>query len=131
MEDTFSQIFVLIACLFAGILGGVLYEPFWLIRRTLVERAIGILTDLIFFIVFAVIFVAVSVIFDFPAVRPYMLLGAMCGLLLYLVSLHRIVAFFIDKLYNVCKKFILRIKPHIWMRKRKLSGKTNERRGKS
>ena len=131
MEDTFSQIFVLIACLFAGILGGVLYEPFWLIRCTLVKRAIGILTDLIFFIVFAVIFVAVSVIFDFPAVRPYMLLGAMCGLLLYLVSLHRIVAFFIEKLYNVCKKFILRIRPHIWMRKRKLSGKTNERRGKS
>lgn len=131
MEDTFNQIFVLIACLFAGILGGVLYEPFWLIRRTLVKRAIGILADLIFFIVFAVIFVAVSVIFDFPAVRPYMLLGAMCGLLLYLASLHRIVAFFIDKLYNVCKKFILRIRPHIWMRKRKLSGKTNERRGKS
>lgn len=28
MEDTVNQIYILIVCLFSGILGGVLYEPF-------------------------------------------------------------------------------------------------------
>ena len=121
MEDTVNQIYILIVCLFSGILGGVLYEPFYLFRRLINKRAAGIIADILFFLIFAGIFVLLSVIYDFPATRPYMLMGALGGLLLYLVSLHRILAFLTEKLYNSAKKLILRIK-------RNFSGKWNERR---
>lgn len=121
MEETVLQIYVLIVCLFSGILGGVLYEPFYFIRRVARNRIVGIVADILFFILFAAVFVLLSVIYDFPDVRPYMIVGAFGGLLLYLISAHRIVAFLFEKLYNIAKKTFLRFR-------RALSGKTNERR---
>lgn len=49
MEDTVNQIYILIVCLFSGILGGVLYEPFYLFRRLINKRAAGIIADILFF----------------------------------------------------------------------------------
>lgn len=121
MESTVNQIYILTVCMFTGILGGILYEPFFLARKLIRLHFFGIIADVLFFVFFGITYVFISVMYDFPAVRPYMLAGALAGLLLYLFSLHRIVAFLIEKLYN-------NIKNKIRYRKRKLSGKTNEGR---
>lgn len=120
MEDTVNQIYILIVCLFSGILGGVLYEPFYLFRRLINKRAAGIIADILFFLLFAGIFVLLSVIYDFPQ-RGRICLWVRSADSCCTVSLHRILAFLTEKLYNSAKKLILRIK-------RNFSGKRNERR---
>ena len=120
MHDTISQIFILFACMFSGVISGTVYEPFYLLRKFINNRVAKIIFDVLFFALFSIIFVAISVIFNFPKIRFFMFIGAFCGLFLYLITLHRIVAFLFEKLYNIIKQVVRCLKNRL--------GKTNERR---
>ena len=91
------------ACAFAGILAGPLYTVLSVLCAPLRYRAARITADLLFFLLFAAVFAGVCAAFRLPAVRAYMILSALAGLLLYLISLHRILAFFGKRLYNKCR----------------------------
>lgn len=105
------QIFVFIICLCCGILSGVVYDVLYIARcilcgvkkeaYTAKDKIFTAVCDIIYFLIFAVGFVFISVMFDFGEFRLFMLLGCALGALLYLKSFHIIVAFLVNKVYNI------------------------------
>lgn len=96
-----NQIFIFLACMLSGVLAGFLYEADCLFCGAIKKKAARTAADILFFIGFAAIFVFVATAFRFPDYRLYMYIGALLGFVLYLESLHRILAFFFGKLYNI------------------------------
>ena len=95
-----GQFHIFLLCVLIGVVGGILYDALFFVRSMYRRRWLRILCDVLFCICFAIFFVFISLWLDLPAVRAYFLLGCILGLLLYLKSFHKIVAFFAEKLYN-------------------------------
>lgn len=98
-----NQFYIFLVCASCGIAGGVVYDMFYLLRTFVRVRAAEIAADVCFFAFFAGMYLFVSLLFGLPDLRFYMFLGCLIGLLLYLKSFHRIVAFFAEKVYNRVK----------------------------
>lgn len=103
MENA-NQIYVFFSCLLSGAASGVIYDILYVVKRWIKPKALRISLDILFFVLFAGLYVFVSVLFEFPSFRLYMFLGCLVGLLLYLKSLHIILDFFIKRLYNILKR---------------------------
>ena len=95
-----SQIFVFFACTACGIVSGVLYDVIFCALYPIRARWVHIVTDMFFFVLFAGLYLFVSVMFSLPSFRLYMLCACFIGFFLYLKSFHKIVAFFMEKIYN-------------------------------
>ncbi len=96
-----GQIRIFLVCTLVGVLCGVLYDAFFLVRSTYRKHWLRILCDILFSIGFALVYAIVSVSLEFPPLRFFFLLGCGLGLLLYIKSFHKIVAFFVEKIYNI------------------------------
>lgn len=104
-----EQIFVFLVCVLTGVASGVVYEVFYILRK-LFPSAFSIAFDVAFFLVFAGMSIFASVLFAFPNFRVYMYLGNALGLILYLKSIHLIVAFLWKLCYNKARKVLKRRK---------------------
>ena len=107
--DAANQIFIFLVCVLVGVASGVVYELFYILRKLCGDVA-GIVFDVLFFLAFAAMSVFAAVLFSFPDFRVYMYLGNVLGLILYLKSVHRIVAFLLKLCYNKARKGIKRRK---------------------
>lgn len=104
------QIFIFLTCALCGVCSGVVYDVLYVARTfvcgvdkakfTIKDKIFTCLCDLIYFAVFAGMFVFTSVTFEFYSIRLYMLIGCALGALIYLKSIHLIIAFLIKKVYN-------------------------------
>lgn len=103
MSDVSLQIYAAAVCALTGAAGGVLYECVSVFRFFVKNKIAGAAADVVFFILFALVFVWARTFFCIPAFRIYMLAFAAFGFLLYRKSLHRILAFFARRLYNKCR----------------------------
>lgn len=100
-------------CAFCGVLSGAAYDILYIARcavcglnvpaYTVKDKVFTIICDLLYCIIFAAMFVFVSVTFNFYELRFFMLAGCVIGAILYLKSFHLIVAFFVKKVYNNIK----------------------------
>ncbi|MBQ9081131.1 MAG: hypothetical protein IJY26_00655 [Clostridia bacterium] len=99
-----DQLYVFFSCVLSGVVAGVAYDILYLVKKWARNRAVRIALDVFFFVLFSGIYVFVSVMFSLPSFRLYMFLGCLVGLLLYLKSMHRILDFFVKRLYNIKKK---------------------------
>ena len=104
MTDVSVQLYAFAVCILTGALGGVLYEGVSCIRFFVKNAVWRAAADVLFFLVFAVLFAGMRAIFFLPDFRIYMLAALPVGFLLYRKSLHRILAFFARRLYNKCRK---------------------------
>lgn len=95
-----SQIFVFFACTACGIASGVLYDVIFCASYPFRSKWVHIAADIFFFLLFAGLYIFISVVFSLPSFRLYMLLACFIGFFLYLKSFHKIVAFFMEKMYN-------------------------------
>ena len=95
-----SQIFVFFACTACGIASGVLYDVIFCACYPIRAKWVHIVADIFFFLLFAGLYIFVSVMFSLPSFRLYMLCACFIGFFLYLKSFHKIVAFFMEKIYN-------------------------------
>lgn len=99
-----NQFYIFLACLFCGLVSGALFEglklPFYFFKNRVLEA----ITDGIFFILFALLYVWISFLFAFPSFRIYMPVGALTGFFLYCKTFGAIVANFREKLYNKVNK---------------------------
>lgn len=105
------QFFIFLICLFCGLLSGVVYDVLYVARcilcgphlfaYTVKDKIFLIICDIIYCLIFAAGFIFVSVMFGFGQLRLYMLLGCVLGAIIYLKSFHIIVAFFVEKVYNI------------------------------
>lgn len=104
------QIFIFLTCALCGVCSGIVYDVLFIARTfvcgadkakfTLKDKIFTCICDLIYFAVFAAMFVFTSVTFEFYSIRLYMLVGCIAGALIYLKSIHLFIAFLIKKVYN-------------------------------
>ena len=104
------QVFIFIICVSCGVISGVVYDVLYIARCAVCginkraytpnDKVFLIACDLLYSLVFAAMFIFISVMFDFDRLRLYMILGCLLGALLYLKSFHVIVAFSVKKVYN-------------------------------
>lgn len=93
-----------------GVVSGVVYEVLYIARvfvcgidkrtYTVKDKIFTCLCDILYFAVFAAMFVFTSVTFEFYSLRLYMLIGCALGAIIYLKSLHVIIAICIKRVYN-------------------------------
>ena len=102
MNDV-PQLAVLIVCLTAGIAAGLVYELNCIVRALCKQRTAWIAADVLFFLAFVCLFALLRALFFLPDFRVYMYVAALLGFWLYHESLHRILAFFTQRLYNKCR----------------------------
>lgn len=95
-----SQFYIFLVSVACGLAGGVLYDGFHLLCVFFRARWVRIVCDALFVVAFGGLYLLVAVSVGFPAPRFYIALGCVSGLLLYLISFHKIVAFFAKKVYN-------------------------------
>ena len=110
-----KQLALFLICVMTGMGNGLIYEAFDLIRRGFrchkgKARWLAILLDILFCLAFAMVCQIVSVAFHFPDLRLYMLCGYALGFIIYLKSLHRIVAFLKKVCYNTLVRLLKSLK---------------------
>ena len=111
---TENQSSVFLLSLLIGFLGGVLYEPFSLLRffcrGKKSGQALGILIDFLYCIVFSSWCIFAAYAFYFPSFRVYMCIGYGFGGIIYLKTLRKVVAFFKKVCYNQVRKLVSNFK---------------------
>jgi hypothetical protein len=109
-----NQLSVFIACMAIGFLGGILYEPFSFVRRLFrcdtKRKKLGIAVDTLFFTVFALLSVCLNYLLNFNDFRIFWWIGYILGGIIYLKSLHKIIAFFENVCYNKVTKLVKKAK---------------------
>ncbi|MGN0804343.1 MAG: spore cortex biosynthesis protein YabQ [Candidatus Coproplasma sp.] len=110
------SVFIFLICVLCGASSGIVYDVLYLARvfvcgadkenYTVKDKIFTAVCDLIYFAVLSAMFIFVSVCFEFYSIRLYMLLGCALGVLIYLKSLHIIIAFLIKRVYNKVNKCI-------------------------
>lgn len=105
-----GQFHVFLLCAACGISGGVLYDLLFCLRYPLNKKWISVATDCLFCLLFAILFLGLSLSVGMGDLRFYMVFGCAIGFFLYLKSLHKIVAFFAERVYNKVGKQIKRMK---------------------
>lgn len=107
------QIWEVFSCLLAGILSGIVCEPFFAVNYCMNRKIIHIIADILCAIVSAATFILICICFRISDFRIYMALSMIVGFLLYKISIHRILAFFGKRLYNKirssCKRILSRL----------------------
>lgn len=110
------SVFIFLISVLCGASSGIVYDLLYLarvfvcgadkIKYTVKDKIFTAICDLLYFAVLAAMFIFVSVCFEFYSIRLYMLIGCALGVLIYLKSLHIIIAFLIKKVYNNVNKCI-------------------------
>ncbi len=113
--DSKGQFGVFCLCVAVGLVGGLLYEIFVLLRALFrcekgKNKIVGILLDAAFFVCFAMLCVYAAYRFRFPNLRFYMWIGYAVGGIIYLKTLRRIVAFLEKVCYNKAIKVAKKVK---------------------
>lgn len=109
--DTKNQFAYFLLSVAIGVVGGLLYELFALVRLLFrvkggKRKGLGIGIDIAFCICFAILCIYASFSLHFPDFRGYMCIGWLVGGIIYLKILHRIVAFLEKVCYNVLVKIV-------------------------
>ena len=81
-----DQIYIFLVCVACGCAGGVLYDVLYCALYAFQNKWVKIARDFCFFLVFSVLFLYVSVLFELPDFRLYSFIGCLGGLFLYLKS---------------------------------------------
>ena len=112
--DAKGQFSCFCLCIAVGFVGGVLYSACSFLRVLFScqrgkNKVIGAVIDVLFFTAFALFCTACAFVLKFPAFRPYIWAGQAIGLILYLKSLHKVVAFFQNICYNKVAKAVKKL----------------------
>jgi hypothetical protein len=103
MFVTANQIFIFLVCIYSGLLSGVIYDVLYILKLATGGKWTNIILDILFFIIFAGIYIFVSFMFEFPVFRLYMFFATQLGLFMYIKSFHILIANGAKKIYNKLK----------------------------
>lgn len=109
-----EQLKLFFVCMGIGAVGGVLYEPFGFLRLLFQcnkkHKKIGVCLDIAFFLTFTAFSVLTAFLLKFPNFRVFWWMGYALGGIIYLKTLHKIIAFFEKVCYNVAVRFLQKAK---------------------
>lgn len=108
MFVTKNQIFVFIACVAFGGIGGILFSFSAGIKSFIKNRVLKCLPDLISMLILGAVFCLYSHFLNFPNLRTYMIAGVFIGNVLYFKSFHILLAKCVKKFYNIIEQKINR-----------------------
>lgn len=107
------QVFIFLVCTLCGAASGIVYDVFYVARvivcgaesaaYTLKDKIFTAVCDILYFAVLTAMFLFCSYLFDFYELRLYMLAATALGAIIYLKSLHIILAICVKKAYNKFK----------------------------
>ena len=103
-----NQFYFFIESLFMGVLLGVFYEIFHLLKVVLKNKIVGEIIDFSFFPVICISYLKAGEIFNFPNFRLYIFIGVLLGFVIYLLSFHEMLAKVFRLVYNKTVSFIRR-----------------------
>jgi hypothetical protein len=100
-----AQLPIFLLCIALGMVGGVLYDVIVFPARRLgaykrSNSIIGIFIDVMFFVALAILASLATYFFALPDFRGYFWVGYCVGGIIYLKTLHKIIAFFENMCYN-------------------------------
>ena len=107
--DSKGQLVKFLTCVLIGIIGGIIYETVSLLalpKPQKCKRFFRAIADVSFFLLFAGLCIYVLTMLKFPAFREYYYLGFAVGLILYIKTFHKAVAFFKKICYNCIRKLV-------------------------
>ncbi len=119
--DTVGQFGRFWVCVAVGVVGGFLYELCSLAvfpRKGKIHGWLRLFADISFFLLFAALCVGVACALRFPTFREYFYIGYAVGIILYLKTFHKAVAFFKRICYNSVKKLVNCVKSKKIFRKK-------------
>ncbi len=113
--DSKNQFFYFCLSIVIGFTAGLPYEIFALFRQIFrcdkqKNRTLGVILDVIYPILVALLCVFAQFIFRFPAFRVYMWIGYALGFIIYLKILRRTLAFLQKTCYNKLAKVLRKAK---------------------
>ena len=107
--DSAGQLPIFFLCVSLGFGGGFLYDGVSLLaipRPRKWRFALRFVADILFFLAFSVLCVGVASRLCLPDFREYYYIGFALGILLYLKTFHKAVAFFKKVCYNSIRKLV-------------------------
>lgn len=103
-------VFTFFICMGCGLASGVVYDVFYVVRCTICgtqwqkyspkDVLFTAVCDVLYFAILSVMFLFTTNLFHFYGLRAYMFIGCVLGVLLYLKSIHFLIAFLVKKVYN-------------------------------
>lgn len=113
--DTKNQFVYFLLSIATGFIGGLLYELFAFIRLICgVDRgkrkAIGIVSDILFWVFFTILAIYSCFLFHFPSFRVYMGIGWLLGGIIYSKTFRIMVAFLEKVCYTKLTKLVKKAK---------------------
>ena len=123
MFSTLNQPIISVICVSIGVLFGFIYDIFFLCFNISKNKTITTISNIIYFILMAILFTITSNYLKFTNFRIYMAISVIVGLILYNKSFHKIIAKLYIKVYNIVKNKFLKIKNYLKVK--------NERRKKA
>ncbi|MDD4211088.1 MAG: spore cortex biosynthesis protein YabQ [Clostridia bacterium] len=119
LYETLKQSIIVIATIYFGVLGGVLYELKVLSAKPFKNKIINILFDAIFCVLLALLFLFSVNFTNYGEIRLYILASFFLGFAIERISIGTMLAKVFNFLYNIFSRLIKKIKlPKILSKKR-------------
>lgn len=102
--ETLKQSYIFLGTIYFGLLTGIIKNAINLIIKTFKNnKVITFILDLVFMLIFSIMFIFCINIVNFGEFRIYLLLGYICGFVLELKTLGFLVDFVLKKIYTFIK----------------------------
>lgn len=106
--ETLFQANIFLSIMYFGIICGLVYEITHLFKFK--KYILCVLQDLFFMLIFSVIYIICVHILCFGEFRFYTIFAFIVGFLIERKSIGKIVALFLNMIYNICVKFLTKLK---------------------
>ncbi len=106
MFETSEHFFEFLSCVFSGVVSGIFYEFFYLLKVIFNKNFINIILDVIYLTLASFICRFLFFHYNLSNFRLFYFIGVILGLVIYLNSFHNIIAFSINLVYNKINNFI-------------------------
>ena len=107
MDDVYRQLFCLVIFILTGIIIGILFDCFRILRRSFKTADwITYIQDIIFWILTGIIILFSIFKFNNGEIRSYIILGIFFGALIYMLTISKFVIKYSVRVINLLKKII-------------------------
>ena len=129
LYETLKQSYIFFGMLYFGLLAGVLYEVKLLIEQVLNKKIFQITLDILFCIIFGLIFIYATSFTNYGEIRLFIILSYLIGFFIVRISVGSVLAKVFNFLYNNIIKLIKKINLPKFLRiKQKIDERKNAKK---
>ena len=110
MFSSLDQPRIVLVSLFIGVVIGAFYEIFYLLKLIFKGKVFKEILNAIWIFLSSFIYIQISTSYSFPNFRVYTVVFMVVGVIIYLFSFHKIIAIFLNRVYNIITKIFKKVK---------------------